>query len=209
MTQKRTVTTFLALALAAGATVSCGDVSRQSQSPVYLVLNSLTAKRGGGPNTDEGNTLTSDVITYMRAPAPCSATNPCPTIFNDFGVARFTSALKDITNPTGPTTNNAVTLSRYRVTYRRGDGRNTPGVDVPYPFDGAATVTIPGGGSGTISFEIVRHIAKEESPLVQLASSDKIISTIADITFYGQDQVGNDISVTGSMLIDFGNFGDF
>ena len=31
---------------------------------------------------------------------------------------------------------NAVTLTRYHVDYRRTDGRNTPGVDVPYSFDG-------------------------------------------------------------------------
>ena len=46
------------------------------------------------------------------------------------------------------------------------------------------------------------------APLVQLVANGVIISTIADITFYGQDLVGNEISVKGSMLIDFGNFGD-
>jgi len=28
------------------------------------------------------------------------------------------------------------------------------------------------------------------------------------VTFYGTDRVGNDISVTGSIQVDFGNFGD-
>ena len=54
----------------------------------------------------------------------------------------------------------------------------------------------------------MRHTAKEESPLVQLKTNGVIISTIADVTFYGRDQVGNEISVTGSIRIDFGNFGD-
>ena len=27
-------------------------------------------------------------------------------------------------------------MTRYRVEFRRTDGRNTPGVDVPYGFDG-------------------------------------------------------------------------
>lgn len=209
MTQMRIVKSFLALALVAGSTISCGDVSRSGQSPMYLVLNGLTAKRGGGPGATEGGTLNSDVITLMRSPAPCTAANPCPTIFNDVGNAVFSTAQKDITTGVDPTSNNTVTVTRYHVAYRRADGRNTPGVDVPYPFDGAATVSVLPGGTASMGFEIVRHVAKEESPLVQLAYSDKIISTIADVTFYGTDQVGNDVKVTGSILIDFGNFGDF
>ena len=41
-----------------------------------------------------------------------------------------------------------------------------------------------------------------------LASNGMIISTVADITFYGRDQAGNDVSVAGSISVDFGNFGD-
>ena len=136
------------------------------------------------------------------------ADDPCPTVFNDVGEVTFAVALKNVLG-TEPTTNNSVTIRRYHVSYRRADGRNIPGVDVPYGFDGAATLTIPGGGTGTLGFEIVRHVAKQESPLAQLVSSPVIITTIADVTFYGTDQVGNDISVTASMQIDFGNFGDF
>ena len=83
-----------------------------------------------------------------------------------------------------------------------------PGVDVPYAFDGAVTATIAAGGTGSTGFELVRHVAKGESPLVQLIESPNTISTIADVTFYGSDQVGNDVSATGSMLVEFGNFGD-
>ena len=35
-----------------------------------------------------------------------------------------------------------------------------------------------------------------------------IITTIAEVTFYGQDLVGNDIQATGSIQVDFGNFAD-
>ena len=91
---------------------------------------------------------------------------------------------KDIGTGTtpAPSPNNEVTVTRYRVTYRRSDGRNTPGVDVPYAFDGAATGTIPSGGALTLDFELVRHVAKEEPPLAQLASNPTIISTITEIT---------------------------
>ena len=65
----------------------------------------------------------------------------------------------------------ATTSSRSTATasrFIRADGRNTPGVDVPYGFDGAFTATVS-GGEPTVGFELVRHIAKEEAPLAALA----------------------------------------
>ena len=53
--------------------------------------------------------------------------------------------------------------------YIRADGRNTPGVDVPYGFDGALTATV--SGSTTVGFELVRHIAKEEAPLARAGAT--------------------------------------
>ena len=51
----------------------------------------------------------------------------------------------------------------------RADGRNTPGVDVPYGFDGAFTVDGRRGETATAAFTLVRHIAKQEAPLGALA----------------------------------------
>ena len=172
------------LAVVAVATVSCGDVVRSNDASVMLVFNSLTA---GGANT-----LVSDVITGGN-------------VFNEQAVAALAVIMKDIS--ISPSSNNGVTINRYRVEYRRADGHNTPGVDVPYPFDGTVTLTIPAGGTGTVTFELVRHVAKEESPLIQLRNNPNIISTIANVTFFGADQVGNDVSATGTMQINFGNVG--
>ena len=61
---------------------------------------------------------------------------------------------------------------------------------------------------GAAVFELVRHLAKEEAPLKALTVNNVIISTIAEITFYGHDQTGREVSVTGRMSVDFGNFGD-
>ena len=202
-----TVRHFVAMTALVAATTSCGDVIRQGRSPVYLVINRLQAAQGNHI-CSFGGSLTSDVLTLITSPDPCSKTNPCRTIFNDVGQVDLKISVKDITNPTTPSTNNEVTVNRYHVAYRRADGRNTPGVDVPFPFDGAATGTVVAGTNLSLSFEIVRHIAKEEAPLVQLVNSRVIISTIADVTFYGADQAGNVLSVTGSITIDFGNFGD-
>jgi hypothetical protein len=195
----------LAILTVLTSSVSCGDVVRQGRGPMFLVIDSLTASRGGGTGTGT-NVLLSDVITNLRTPAPCTAALPCPTVLNDTGTVALRLLQKDVASPSVPTTNNQVTISRYRVRYRRADGRNVPGVDVPHGFDGAATVTIQAAGS--LGFELVRHIAKMESPLVELLSSATVITTIADVTFYGRDQVGNDVAVTGSIQINFGNFGD-
>ena len=40
-----------------------------------------------------------------------------------------------------------MTIDRYRVSYRRADGRNMQGVDVPYTFDSAVTFTVPTQGA--------------------------------------------------------------
>ena len=36
----------------------------------------------------------------------------------------------------------------------------------------------------------------------------QLISTVAEITFYGKDQAGNDVVATGTMSVNFGDFGD-
>lgn len=188
----------LALTLLAA---SCGDAIRQGTGSSYLIINSLEAASGAEPNRFAG-TLNSDVLTIV---------NGSPTIFNDLGRVRLRLAMKDAGGtdlPTTPTTNNFITVNRYRVRFVRADGRNTPGVDVPYGFDGAFTATV-GTGEVTAGFELVRHVAKEEAPLRALARNYAvIISTIAEVTFYGTDQTGHEVSVSGQMLVSFGDFGD-
>ena len=193
------------VALVASAAVSCGDVTRSSRSPVILVVNSLQAAQGNKPAVF-GTTLSSDVVTNVTTPAPCAPLTPCPVIFSDIGQVVLSIVMKDVTLASTP--NNQVTITGYHIAYRRADGLNAPGTDVPWPFDGAVTATVPTSGTTSIGFVIVRNQAKEESPLMQLRISPNIISMITDVTFFGKDVVGNDLSVTGSMLISFGNFGD-
>jgi hypothetical protein len=198
------------LALVAALNASCGNVVREGKAPVFLVVDLLEGRRGAVDPDAPAGILTSDVLTLVTAPEPCTPASPCPTVFDDFGVVSLRTAMKNVDSPTGPSTNNDVTITRYRVTFRRADGRNVQGVDVPYSFDGAMTATIPGGGSvKDLDFELVRHNAKMEAPLVQLITSPTIISTIAEITFYGRDLVGNDISASASISVNFGNFGDY
>jgi hypothetical protein len=68
---------------------------------------------------------------------------------------------------------------------------------------------VPANGTSTLTFELVRHAAKVEAPLVQLVSSPTFLTAIAEVTFYGRDQVGSEVSASGLIQVDFGNFGDF
>ena len=187
------------------AAAGCGDLATQGRSPAQLTIMSLAASSGASPD-EFGATLRSDVITNVKKTVNGQQVD-VPTIFNDTGTAAFALILKNPVNPAGVSELNSVTISRYRVVYRRTDGHNTPGVDVPFPFDSAITFTVTADG-GSTGFNLVRHSAKQEAPLASLAFNPDLINTIADVTFYGQDQAGNDVSATGSIGIDFGNFGD-
>jgi hypothetical protein len=162
-----------------------------------MVIDSIQAAAvtGSGTGTPSG-VLNSDVSTKG-------------SIFNDLGTAMMRIVPKNITTVTGPTTNNEVTITRVHVNYRRPDGLSQPGADVPYPFDGAATVTLPATGLAVpVVFELVRHDAKLEPPLLDLRYKLVVLNTIAELTFYGADRAGNEINTTGYIYVDFADFGD-
>lgn len=205
----RKLLTFGGLLLTGALSASCGSVVRDGRGPVFLVIDLLQGTRGSTDSGTPSGTLLSDVQTLVTSPDPCTAQAPCVTVFDDMGQVTLHLAQKDVTSPAGPSSNNQVTITGYRVTFHRADGRNTPGIDVPYGFDGGVTGTVPTNGTVSLGFELVRHVQKKESPLVQLISSPTIITTIADVTFYGRDLVGNQVSATGSISVNFGNFGDF
>jgi len=190
-----------ALLLVAGTAVvvsGCSETVRSGQASSYLVIQRLEAQAGtaSGSGGTFTTVLRSDVLTKG-------------SIFEDNGRVTMNLAMRDVTNPTGPTANNFITLNRYRVEYRRTDGRNTPGEDVPYPVEGAMGATISDQASGVV-FTIVRAQAKLEKPLITLtgANGALVISTIADVTFFGKDQTGRDVTVTGSMSVNFADWAD-
>jgi hypothetical protein len=195
-------TSLIAAVIAAVFASGCGEVARSGRSPVQVVINSLQATAGG--DDDFSGFLQSDVIQRLDEDDPATC-----TILNDVGQVTMSLLLKDpgpSANPSTPSDLNQVTFTRYRVTYRRSDGRNTPGVDVPFPFESAATFTVPASGSVTAGFNLVRQTAKLEAPLLSLRRGLVLLSMIADVTFIGQDQAGNDVTVTGSIGVTFGDF---
>jgi hypothetical protein len=192
------VAATLFITAAAWSAGACGKVAQQGRSPVIVIVDRLEAAALGG--TEFQGLLLSDVLTNGG-------------VLNDLARATFRLTLKNPgvpTAPLGPSTLNEVTLTRYRVRYIRTDGRNTPGVHVPYGFDGALTVTIPANGTADAVFELVRHSAKEEPPLRQLTNMGgaSLINAIAEITFFGQDIAGNEVTVTSSISVNFGDFAD-
>ena len=147
---------------------SCSEAIRQGDGSSYLVITSLT----GGADNDA--TVESDVL------------GEDGTIFTDVGQASMRLVMKDQGGP-APSPVNAITVTQYRVEYIRSDGRNTPGVDVPFPFTGGTTATIT--GTGSVDFTLVRIQAKIEAPLKALGSfgGAQVISTVARVTFFGRD----------------------
>ncbi len=187
---------------------ACTKALNTGQASSYLIVSSLEGASGATPTSFSG-VLDSDVVTMVSQKVN-GQTVSVPTFFDDPGQVAFTLAMKDPGSPTAPSTpstTNFITVTNYHVQYVRADGRNTPGVDVPYPFDGAVTVTVTGTG-GTAGFVLVREQAKEEAPLAAMENGAAAISTIAQVTFYGTDQAGRQVSVTGNIGVNFANWGD-
>ena len=199
-----------ALMLALAGAAGCGQQNTTGRSPSYLVVESIQAASGAKPSSFSG-TLASDVVTNVSTTVG-GETVLSPTVYEDLGQAKLRMALKDVgtvRSVTTPTATNLITVTRYRVEFKRSDGRNTQGVDVPYAFDGSASGTF-GTDGATLTFALVRAQAKLEAPLKALRGGGGalLISTIAELTFFGQDQNGNEVSVTGSISVNFADWGD-
>lgn len=188
----------------------CTAAVRTDASSSFLIIDSLAAASGAKPDAFGAN-LASDVQTLVKRDIGGQQVL-VPTIFEDLAQVTFRLGMKDpgtTSAPSAPSTANFITVTRYHVSFTRSDGRNTPGVDVPYGFDGAFTVTV-GAATATSSMSLVRVQAKSEAPLKALIGGNGAfaISTIAEITFYGKDQSGHEVSVTGKISVNFADWGD-
>jgi hypothetical protein len=187
---RRNVAKKAALLVLAMTCASCGQLQRQGNGSSYLIVNASS----GSVSSDVGGDTGAATV----------------GISADTAEVTFQLAMKDpgsAGSPTTPTTANFITINQYNVRYIRTDGRNTQGVDVPYSFDGGMTVTV-GTGPVTSTFTLVRRIAKSEAPLRALTVNGLVISTIAEVTFYGHDQTGRSVSAIARYSVDFGNFVD-
>jgi hypothetical protein len=203
--------TVLGVVAAALGAAGCGEVARTGRSPGFLVMERLEGASGADPEKFT-TVVGSDVQTLVRKTID-GQERLIPTIFMDPGRVVLSLAMKNpgtVGSPTEPSALNAITVNRYRVVYRRSDGRNTQGTDVPYAFDGGMTVTVIPGEVAEGFFELVRVVAKRESPLIRMVNDGGIqaFSTIAEVSFFGRDQAGNEVTVSGTITVSFADYGD-
>ncbi len=183
----RTVGLALCLALVG----SCSELAQTDRAASFLVIERLTG--GTGPGAED-TVFQSDVLRNGG-------------FFEDQGTVTASLALKApglSGSPTTPTSANWITINRYRVVYVRTDGGA-----VPLPFEGAMTFTTT-GGVASAEFVLVRLSAKLEPPLVNLRSGggELTISTVAEVTFFGHDQTGTEITATGRITVNFADWAD-
>ena len=172
------------LALCLALVGSCNELARTDRAASFLVIDELT----GGT---EGQTVfQSDVLTDG-------------SVFEDNGQLSARLALKDPALSTSPSSANWITINRYRVVYVRTDGGA-----VPVPFEGAMTFTTRDAASA--EFVLVRLSGKLEPPLVNLRNGggEVSISTVAEVTFFGRDQTGTEISAAGRITVNFADWAD-
>ena len=102
-----------------------------------------------------------------------------------------------------------VLIDQIDVAFKRTDGRNVEGVDVPYSFTQPMSMQVAINGKASIPFILIRHVAKLEAPLLALHETPnqaKILQLVAVVTIHGKDTGGHRVApVTGNVSIWCGN----
>ncbi len=178
---------------------SCNPIENETTSASRLIVENLM---GTSMEGEDANYLQSDVL--YQDPADPTIT----TIYADPANVTFRAQLLDPDSVTGPSYLNDVTITRYVVTYTRSDGKNTEGVDVPYSFEGSLSVQVGIDSTASVAFIIVREVAKNERPLVDLVygTEEGVIQTTARVEFYGHDQANRKVQATGYLTVFFANY---
>lgn len=203
---------LLVLLAVALVSYACTRVEDNSRSASLLTMTSVQGVTGAASGTGQTSTpLLSDTCdspnTAPQDPQTCVVVNDNAdlTFRNDFLQIGPGSGVSG-----GPTFLNDVVVSRYRVDYIRPNGRNTPGVDVPFGIDGTMNVTVPANNSATGSIIVVRHEAKREPPLSELDNgpAENVLTANAQIQCYGTDLAGRVVSAIGWLEIHFANYAE-
>ena len=171
---------------AALAMAGCNaDYTENSQAPVLLQITSV----------NESAQLDSDVRNGEFSTFVCE---------DDVDVA-VRVVLKNPNTPGSVASD--VLLDSYEIKYIRSDGRGTEGVDVPYRITGPLAVLVESEGEATFALEVVRRQAKLDPPLTNIQQTT-ILTVTAQITLFGKTTSEKRVTTTGSLQIDFADFGD-
>ena len=167
------------------------DFAADNQSNVILRFVEMEAESGA--DNELGAFLNSDVR----------------PIFND-NVSITLEALPKNPNFELEAPLESVLVTRYEVNYRRSDGLNREGVDVPYRITGGLSTLVPFNDTADVVFVVVRHQAKFEPPLTNLAGAANpvVLTMVAEITLHGQTTSGRAVSARGFLTINFADFAD-
>jgi len=178
----------------------CVAKENDSTSASFLVINSLTG------NDLEGNEGSATIFSDVSAAG---------SIINDNCVAAVTARTY---NPVDDETLNPITyyqdviVDQIDVEFRRTDGRNVEGVDVPVHFKQPMNWLVKVGDTESIPFMLIRHVAKIEAPLLALLevpSQGIVLQLVARVTLHGKDLGGHRVApVTGHVSVWCSNFAD-
>ena len=178
--------------------LSCNPIENDSTSASVIYLESLM---GVDLADNVANFIQSDVL-YEDSNTGTS------TIIADIATASMRAEMLSPSLTTVPSQYNDVMIDRYVVSYFRSDGRNQPGVDIPYTFEGQLSIIINIGSTESFGFVIVREVAKAETPLINLrnARDAGVLEVTAKVEFYGHDMANRNIKVVGYISIFFANY---
>lgn len=187
---------ILVLIIAALFLASCVAKENDSTSGSFLVINSLTGNDLEG--VAGSTTVFSDVITDN-------------SIINDNGVAEVTAEIYNPLSDADVSYFNNVIVDQIDVEFKRTDGRNVEGVDVPYRFTQPMNWLVAVESPQKIPFVLIRHVAKLEAPLLALreVSQSFVLQLVAKVTIHGKDLGGHRIApVSGYLSVWCANFAD-
>ena len=176
---------------------ACNKLENLSESGSALIVTFITGLdlEGNAGST----TIFSDVITTSGS------------IFNDTATATLTTVLLDPYQTTS-TFYQDIIVDQVDVEYSRSDIPNAQqGVDVPFSFSQNVYARVAVGETLEMPFVLVQHVAKLESPLVELINlgQEKVLKMEAKCTFHGKDVAGHRVApVVGHVSVWFSNFAD-
>jgi hypothetical protein len=188
---------ILVLIIAALFLASCVAKENDSTSGSFLIINSLTGNdlEGAAGST----TVFSDVLTDG-------------SIINDNAVANVNAQIYNPAKTADISYFNNVVVDQIDVEFKRTDGRNVEGVDVPYRFTQPMNFLIAVNAPKDIPFVLIRHVAKLEAPLLALRevpSQSFVLQLVAKVTLNGKDLGGHRVApVTGYLSVWCANFAD-
>jgi hypothetical protein len=174
---------------------SCNPIEDDSKSSSLLLVDDILGQDAQG---NSGNFLQSDVLLTSGS------------VRADTAEATLRVETLDPDPLLGTSQYNDIVVTRYVVTYSRTDGKSVPGVDVPYPFEGSLSTVVNAGSTSSVTFVIVREVAKLEPPLLELVDlgAEIVLTCTAKVEFYGHDTANRTVKATGYLTIYFANYAD-